>query len=487
MPTHLLVVENKADWRPAFPEHQVIPVKDYIAKLDYFKEKDIRVINLCRGYRYNSLGYYCSLLAEARRHKVIPSVSTILNLSSRAMYGLDTEDLDDAVERALKKHPAALTMKAFEVVIYFGRCEDEALADIARQIFEIFPAPLLEVEFRLQGKWRIGSIRSAPLSQIEPRHEALFGTALGTYLGRRWRSPRLARQARYDMAMLWNPEDPMPPSNTRALQNFIRMGRLLDMDVELIERKDYSRLAEYDALFIRDTTRINHYTYRFAKKAESEGMVVMDDPTSILRCTNKIYLGELLKANRIPTPKTVIAHRGNLSQFEGEIAYPIVLKIPDGSFSRGVHKADNRAELEEISARLFKESDLILGQEFVYTEYDWRIGILNRKPIYACQYFMSKKHWQVVNHGPQGRVTEGGYKTLPVQDAPAEVVKTALDSANLIGDGLYGVDLKQNERGVFVIEVNDNPNVDAGVEDACLKDDLYRAIMQEFFTRLERS
>jgi glutathione synthase/RimK-type ligase-like ATP-grasp enzyme len=36
-----------------------------------------------------------------------------------------------------------------------------------------------------------------------------------------------------------------------------------------------------------------------------------------------------------------------------------------------------------------------------------------------------------------------------------------------------------------VIEVNDNPSVDAGVEDAYLGLDLYRRIMQEFLRRME--
>ena len=35
-------------------------------------------------------------------------------------------------------------------------------------------------------------------------------------------------------------------------------------------------------------------------------MVVIDDPTSILRCTNKIYLSDLLKSRKLPTPRTEI-------------------------------------------------------------------------------------------------------------------------------------------------------------------------------------
>jgi glutathione synthase/RimK-type ligase-like ATP-grasp enzyme len=66
------------------------------------------------------------------------------------------------------------------------------------------------------------------------------------------------------------------------------------------------------------------------------------------------------------------------------------------------------------------------------------------------------------------------------------VVKTALRAANLIGDGLYGVDIKQTKKGVVVIEVNDNPNLDAGIEDAVVKDGLYKRILEDFVRRLDR-
>ncbi|HAE46200.1 MAG TPA: RimK family alpha-L-glutamate ligase, partial [Tistrella mobilis] len=84
-------------------------------------------------------------------------------------------------------------------------------------------------------------------------------------------------------------------------------------------------------------------------------------------------------------------------------------------------------------------------------------GILNGQPIYACQYFMSRNHWQIVKHGGDGRIDEGRFRTFGVDEAPAEVIDAALRAAAPIGDGLYGVDLKQNAEGVFVIEVNDNP------------------------------
>lgn len=187
----------------------------------------------------------------------------------------------------------------------------------------------------------------------------------------------------------------------------------------------------------------------------------------------------------MPTPKTVILNRETILRAEEQIGYPVVLKIPDGSFSRGVFKANDRAELESIARRLLKESDLILAQEFVYTEFDWRIGVLNRQPLYASQYLMSRKHWQIVNHDAKGGPREGGFRTLALADVPAAVVKTAVKAANLIGNGLYGVDLKQTPRGVMVIEVNDNPNLDAGIEDKVLGETLYTTLMQDFVRRLD--
>jgi glutathione synthase/RimK-type ligase-like ATP-grasp enzyme len=99
---------------------------------------------------------------------------------------------------------------------------------------------------------------------------------------------------------------------------------------------------------------------------------------------------------------------------------------------------------------------------------------------------MSRARWQVVKHEPTGRSVEGGHRTLSVGEVPRPVIDTALKLAGLIGDGFYGVDLKENERGgVFAIEINGNPNLDAGIEDQVLGGWLYDAVMAEFVRRLE--
>jgi glutathione synthase/RimK-type ligase-like ATP-grasp enzyme len=487
MAEHLLLVEQQGDWKPGFPRLPVVTARDYLASGELASKRDLRVINLCRSYRYLSIGYYCSLLAEARGHKVIPAVRTIQELSSRELYSLATEELDTLVQRLLGRRKAStLVPTAYELTICFGQCDAKELQPLAREIFETFRCPILRVEFRRQGTWRIGAIKALPLAAVTADGESPLFAALEGYLSQRWRQPRARLSYRYDLAILHDPSEELPPSDGKALKRFVKAGKSLGVNVELIQRKDYSRLAEYDALFIRETTRIGHHTFRFAKKADSEGMIVIDDPDSILRCTNKVYLAELLAAHRIPRPKTLVLRKENLMEAEARIGYPVVLKIPEGSFSRGVFKAEDRAGLTRIATKLFKESDLILAQEYLYTAFDWRIGILGRQAFYACKYLMSRDHWQIVKHETDGRHEQGGFESLPVAAVPSAVIKTALKAADLIGDGLYGVDLKETAAGPVVIEVNDNPSLDAGVEDNVLGDQLYARVISEFVTRLDR-
>ena len=143
--------------------------------------------------------------------------------------------------------------------------------------------------------------------------------------------------------------------------------------------------------------------------------------------------------------------------------------------------------LDECAEKFLDKSDLLIAQEFLPTTYDWRIGIFDRQPLYACKYHMVHDHWQITKNDPAGNRRYGRTETFPVQQAPRQVISTALRAANLIGDGLYGVDIKQSGRHCYVIEINDNPNIDAGVEDGFLKNELYTRMMEVFLERIEET
>jgi glutathione synthase/RimK-type ligase-like ATP-grasp enzyme len=482
----VIVVEKASDWGSYYPSADVVSAMDYLREPVGSDDERTHVINLCRSYKYLGTGYYVSLLAEARGHKVIPSVRTVNDLRRRSLYGLDIDDLNQKLANFLPAGGRDTT--DFGVLVYFGETAYDDLQDLARQVFEMFPCPLMRIEFERDRVWQVSSIKPVGLHTLDDAQEDAFAQALDKFSKKLWRKPKARRRFRYDIAMLVDPNESMPPSNKKALKQFIEAGKHLGIEVDPIGKNDYQRLAEYDGLFIRETTASDNHTYRFAHRAEKEGMVVMDDPTSILRCTNKIFLNDLMVARKLATPITEIIYRDDprrVRDLPDRLGLPIVLKIPDGSFSRGVVKVETREALEKAAAELFSHSALLIAQEYLYTEFDWRIGVLNHEPLYACQYYMSRGHWQIYNHGAKGTAKSGGFRTVPVREAPSEVVKLALKATQTIGDGLYGVDLKQVGDKPVVIEVNDNPSIDAGVEDGYLGEDLYLRIMQEFLRRLE--
>lgn len=492
----LIVVDDAKDWAPFYPSEDVLTFDQYLEQNFSSTNTRMRVINLCSSSRYLSRGYYCSLLAEARGHHVVPSVMTLNDLSRKGLFSLQLDTLDKAVsawldarlEKAEKSAGSSSdSHESVRVRFFFGHTAEESLKALGRALFDSFSSPILEVEFKRRKVWQIESLKVVSVADLTEADQDPFATALDRVSRVLWRKPRSRRRYRFDLAMLVNPEEAMAPSDRVALSRFVRAGRKLGIDVDLITRKDYMRLPEYDGLFIRETTSIDHHTYRFARKAESEGMVVIDDPVSILRCTNKVFLADLLKNNKVPTPRTMI-----LSKDQKDVAkiaienlgLPIVVKIPDGAFSRGVIKAKDEAELQVALKELFRQSALVLAQEFFYTDFDWRIGVLGGRAIFACKYFMVRNHWQIYQHG-KNKTDSGHFETLPTYEVPRKVIQAALNATRLIGDGLYGVDIKQAGARVAVIEVNDNPNVDAGVEDKFLGGELYTLIMQEFLTRME--
>jgi glutathione synthase/RimK-type ligase-like ATP-grasp enzyme len=482
---HVIVVEKRSDFRWPDPGSRVMTAEEFVSEHADTRTRQRKVINLCRSYDYLSMGYYCSLLAEARGDRVTPSVETILDLQHKTTDSPGLASLNQLIGD-LGEVPRSVNSLSFHV--FFGHIEDPELSDLARHSFELFRCPLLEIGLeRVEGAngWKIFELVPLDPRDVDPTRDGVFLDALERFTRRTWR-PALAQNApRMDLAILHDPRDPLPPSSPETLRNFVQIGRSMNINVELIEKKDFSRLTQFDALLIRETTAVDHHTFKFAKKAAAEGMPVMDDPNSILRCTNKAFLSELLQGSGIATPRTRLVSRRTLPKLEDVLAYPVVLKVPDGAFSRNVKKAENWKQFQDIALAMLKESEIILAQEFMYTEFDWRVGILAGEPLFVARYYMTRDHWQILKHGADGKHEEGRTEAVAIGDTPKAVLDAAVRCAQLVGDGLYGVDLKENASGIYVIEINDNPNIDAGIEDAILGDELYRKILGHFLNKFE--
>ena len=479
--TILIVVNHVRDWPFDIEGARVVTARDYLTDPAYADNHSARVINLCRTDRYQGRGYYVSLLAEARGHRALPEVKTLGDLQARHLDQLLGPSFGDHLARAFSSCDA----DTCSVDAWFGRDPNRRNDPLAQQLFAALRIPLLHARFeRDEGRWRFHSLRIVSPHEIPVAQRDILFDAATDYIQRGNRpkapEPRVNEPA---LAILFNEDEPERPSNAEALEKFADAARALGMRPSTIGRDDIEALDTFDALFIRDTTSVNHYTYQFARRAASGGLVVIDDPDSILKCTNKVYLNELLSRHKVPVPRTLMVHRDNVDQIVPTLGLPCILKQPDSAFSLGVTKIESERALHECLRLVFERSDLAVAQEWLPTDFDWRVGVFDRRPLYVCKYFMAKGHWQVVKR-ESGRKLEGSTLALSVGEAPDIVVRTAVRAANLIGDGLYGVDLKQVGQQCYVMEVNDNPNLDAGNEDGILKDALYREVMGVFARRI---
>ena len=477
----IVVVHRPEDWPLQIAGAEVVPARSYLTDPAWVSERNVRVFNLCRSYRYQTEGYYVSLLAAARRHRPFPDLRTVLDMKSRYLVRSVDDELDDVIQQSL----SGIQSPQFELSVYFGRNLAARHARLAQRLFAQFPVPLQRASFKRGKRWQMTSVAAIAFRDVPDSHREFVAESAAAYLGRRSARRKAEPATRFDLAILYDPGEELAPSDAKAIKRFQRVARDLGFWVETIGREDYGRLAEFDALLIRETTAVDHHTFRFAQRAESEGLVVIDDPTSILRCTNKVYQAEALELRGVPIPKTLITDEVDADRIEREIGLPCVLKHPDSSFSQGVAKVSTREELEREGARILEGSDLMVVQEFMPTDYDWRIGVFGGAPLWACRYLMARGHWQIVKKTDKGAFRYGRVEPVPFADVPKRVVRTALRAAKVIGDGLYGVDVKVAGRRVVVTEVNDNPNLDAGCEDKMLGDEAYAVILRGMLARLE--
>ena len=473
----LIVVNRPEDWPHEIPGAAVTTAKSYLTGPAANNDQYRQVLNLCRCARADDAGFYVSLLAEARGQRPLPTAKALEDLHASPAKAPAVREIEALAAQAA---PAG---KALEIEVYFGADAKGERDALAERLFAHAKAPLLRAILRRsRGGWRLQKVRALSVADIAPENRPALLRAATRYL--HGRPPAAARRSgRPSLAILYNADAPLPPSNRNALDGFLRAAKALGMRAEILDKQAIDRLGEFDALFLRDTTFLDHYTYRFATRAAALGLVVIDDPDSILQCNNKVYLNELLTRHRIPVPRTVMVHRDNIDTIAPTLGMPVVLKEPGGGFSTGVHKANDAAELDKLVRRMLDKSELIIAQEYMPTEFDWRVTVLDRRALFVCKYFMAPGHWQVHKYESDAH-SEGKTLALSIGEAPSVVIDTALRAANLIGDGLYGVDLKLVGERCYVIEINDNPSIEAGNEDQVLKDALYREVMGVFMRRI---
>ncbi len=316
--TWVILTGRQSDLDQVATPHKIITNRDYLAHPALFRGQRPKVINLSNNYGYQSRGYYSSLLASSRGHKVIPTVETMIDLSERKLYEHALPELELALNKCRKDLGGAFPAK---VDIFFGIGPSKVWDRFAKLLFDWFRAPALEVHIKDSAEWAsIRKIGFLPLARMTDDEEAFFLQCLETYTNREWRDTKGRTPARYTFATLVDPHEELPPSEISSLRYWAKIAEKMGVEVEPITKKDLAKLANYDALFIRETTSISNHTYRFARRAQQEGMPVIDEGGvvgQIVRVTPFTSEAALLIDDQVSIPVQVLRNGLRLIAFGG--------------------------------------------------------------------------------------------------------------------------------------------------------------------------
>ncbi|MCZ7400135.1 MAG: RimK family alpha-L-glutamate ligase [Candidatus Methanoperedens sp.] len=270
-------------------------------------------------------------------------------------------------------------------------------------------------------------------------------------------------------------------SENRALLKFKSTAESMGHSFEFVFKDDISKIRDYDALFIRATTDPSSSAYIVSRLAEQSGIKVIDDPHSIRTCSNKAILHDLFLKNNIPAPKSILFHgdyaAGTLDTIFKTLGFPVIIKTPYTRFSSHVEKANNESEFIELTKHLLRKAKVLVLQEYIKSDFDWRVGVLRNEVLYLCKYCIPEGGWKVKSK-INGRNVWGDTIALPRESIAPELKDICISLSKCVGNGLYGLDVKETDSGYKVIEINDNPSIYDGYEDS-VDTDIYEKIIKE--------
>lgn len=130
--------------------------------------RNVKVFNLCKCYRYQSLGYYVSLLASARGHKPVPNILAIQDLKSQAIIRIASTELDSLIQKSLKP----IQGDSFTLSIYFGKNLAKQHNQLSQRLFAQFQAPLLRAEFiKKDTVWILRALQPIASNDVPADHK----------------------------------------------------------------------------------------------------------------------------------------------------------------------------------------------------------------------------------------------------------------------------------------------------------------------------
>lgn len=199
-----------------------------------------------------------------------------------------------------------------------------------------------------------------------------------------------------------------------------------------------------------DSVKGGEYTL---KTLQENGVHVINTVDAIKKVSNKQTFADVLKYNKIPTPKTYfVRNEKALNKLMDKLStFPMIVKTVNGSQGVGVVKVDEKSSMKSVLQALWKFGSETIIQHMIKSEYDVRTIVIGGVIVGAMKRIRSKENKDFRNNYSQGGSIEK-HKLSPQEK------KVVLAAAAASGCEICGVDHIVDENGnPFVIEVNSSP------------------------------
>lgn len=246
-----------------------------------------------------------------------------------------------------------------------------------------------------------------------------------------------------------------------ALNNAGAKVKLIDSRIKYFTlSKEEKKDNEIDIYYQRSISyfRALYFNYILEKFLEAR---VVNSYEAYLLCENKLHATVNFVKNEIPTPKTIISFDSDSAlDAISKQGFPLVLKPIIGSWGRLIaplNDLESAKAIIETRQMMHPIYQVYYIQERIKNlQRDLRVVVVGDKSVAAEYRYATNGEWRT--NLARGGKAEKAEITEEVEKIVKRIVK-------VFGEGVYGVDFMESERGLLVHEVN--PNVEfKGVSEA---------------------
>lgn len=251
--------------------------------------------------------------------------------------------------------------------------------------------------------------------------------------------------------------------------HFVRILDHMYCDLKIGNRKlevfyENEKIENYDFIIPRIGSTATSYGSAVVRQFQKMGVFSTLDHVALVNARDKLSSLQLLAANGIGVPNTIISNNSYIipELLEKLDSMPVIIKLLSGTHGIGVLKANDVNSAEAIVESFQKLKQKVLLQEFIAESKgsDVRVLIVDDEVVGVMQRQAKPGEFRSNLH-------RGG-SSFVVELTPEEE-NVAKSAARILGLTVCGVDMLRSKKGPLILEVNASPGLE-GIETTTKKD-----------------